>query len=174
MYSVDDKDTVIQLDGVPQSSVGAPCPFVMSDEHTLLLAYIVERADPEWDGTYVRLVGPDTPGESIALVRFTRYRAYMFGPPNDEAFSGHPLASRGLSPYSAVEVHHSSWIRRLERMNAVHPMHRPGLFEDYRHFIFAFHDSTFECVAKDFSVTLHEGTMTSLLPEMGRLLEWSA
>jgi hypothetical protein len=174
MYSVDSKDTVVELEGVPQSSVGAPCPFVMSDEHTLLLAYIIERVDPEWDGTYVRLVGPNTSGESIALVRFNRYSACMFGPPNDEAFSGHPLASRGLSPYSAVEVRDSSWIRRLERVNAVHPMHSPELFEDCRHFIFAFHDSTFECVAKDFTVTIYESTMTSLLPEMGRLLEWSA
>jgi hypothetical protein len=174
MYSVDNKDRVVELQGVPQSSIGAACPFVMSDEHTLLLAYIVERVDPDWDGSYVRMVGPDTPGAAIALVRFTRYSAFMFGPPNDEAFSGHPLASRGLSPYSAVEVQHSSWVRRLERMNAVHPRHSPELFSDCRHFVFAFHDSTFECVARDFTVTIYEGTMTSLLPEMRRLLEWSA
>ncbi len=172
MYSVDSKDKIAKLKGVPQSSVGAPCPFVMSDERTLLLAYIVERIDSEWDGTCVRLVGPETPGESIALARFTRYRAYMFGPPNDEALRGHPLAARGLSPYSAVEVHHSSWIRTLEHMNAVHPMHRPEFFRDYRHFIFAFHDSTFECVAKEFTVTVYEATMASLLPEMQRSLGW--
>lgn len=170
MYSVDDKDTVSELENVPQSSIGAPCPFVMSDEHTLLLAYIVERVDPGWDGTTVRLVGPETPGETIALLRFIRHSAVMFGPPNDEAFSGHPLSARGLSPYSAVEVRHSSWVRRLERMNAVHPQHKPESFARYRHFIFAFHDSTFECVARDFTVTLYEGTMASLLPEMGRLL----
>ena len=64
------------------------------------------RHGPNWDATYVRMVAPDTPGEEIALVRFTRYSAFMFGPPNDEAFSGHPLASRNLSPYLAVEVHH--------------------------------------------------------------------
>ncbi|HEX3625576.1 MAG TPA: hypothetical protein VH280_09130 [Verrucomicrobiae bacterium] len=146
----------------------------MSDERTLLLAYILERIDPEWDGTYVRSVGPETPGESTALVRFTNYRAYMFGSPHDEAFSGHPLAARGLTPYSAVEVHHSSWIRILERMNAVHPNHRPELFKDYRHFIFAFHDSTFECVARNFAVTVYEATMASLLPEMQKSLGWSA
>lgn len=174
MYSVDDKDSVLKLKGVPQSSVGAPCPFVMSDERTLLLAYIVEHVDTNWDGTYVRMVGPNTPGEQIALVRFVRHDAFMFGPPNDEAFHGHPLASRGLKPYSAVEVLHSSWIRRLERMNAVHPRHIPELFKDYRHFIFAFHDSTFECIAKEFSVSVYKSTMKALLPEMERLLQWSA
>jgi len=174
MYSVDAKDMVLGINGVPQSSVGAPFPFVMSDEHTLLLAYFVQRIDPTWDGTYVRIVGPNTTGEMIALVRFTRYSAFMFGPPNDEAFSGHPLASRGLKPYSAVEVRHSSWIRRLERMNAVHPNHKPEHFWDYRHFIFAFHDSTFECIARDFNVTMYEGTMAHLLPEMGKLLDWPA
>jgi hypothetical protein len=174
MYSVDNRDSVVSLDGVPQSSIGAPCPFVMSDEHTLMLAYIIEKVDPNWDGTYVRSVGPNTAGETVALVRFTRYSSFMFGPPNDEAFGGHPLASRGLKPYSAVEVRHSSWIRRLERMNAVHPRHTPALFDGYRHFIFAFHDSTFECVAEDFTIAVHERTMASLLPEMGKLLNWSA
>jgi hypothetical protein len=174
MYSVDDKDAVLGLAGVPQSCVGAPCPFVMSDEHTLLLSYIVEGVDPDWDGTYVRSVGPNTVGGAVALVKFTRYSSFMFGPPNDEAFGGHPLASRGLRPYSAVEVQHSSWIRRLERMNAVHPRHTPELFDGYRHFIFTFHDSTFECIARDFTITVYESTMASLLPEMGRLLNWSA
>lgn len=173
MYSVDEKDQVVKLKGVPQSCVGAPCPFIISDEFALLLAYIVEQVDPKWDGTYVRLVGPDTPGEIIALVRFTSYSAMMFGPPNDEAFSGHPLASRGLSPYSAAEVVHSSWVRRLERMNAVHPQHNPENFEDCRHFVFAFHDSTFECVANGFQVELYEGTMASFLPVFTKLLKWT-
>ena len=85
--------------------------------------------------------------ESAALVRFEFVRAVMFGPPNDEAFSGHPLADRGLPPYGAFEVLESSWIRRLERINAVHPNHRPEHFADDRHFVLAFHDEVFECVA---------------------------
>jgi len=44
MYSVDERDRVIELDGVPQSSVGAPLPIVLSDEHKILLAYIVQDA----------------------------------------------------------------------------------------------------------------------------------
>lgn len=46
----------------------------------------------------------------------------------DEAFRGHPLASRGLHPYAAFRVEDSSWVRRLECMNAVHDSHDPERF----------------------------------------------
>jgi len=171
MYTVDDKDEVVELADVPQSSIGAPLPIVVSDEFTLLLAYIVERVDPDWDGTYVRVVNSDTPGETVAVVRFQRCYASMFGPPNDESFHGHPLASRGLGPYMAAEVMHSSWLRRLERMNSVHEHHEPERFQRYHHFVFAFHDSTFECIADGFSISLHQGTMKSVKGEMVNMID---
>ena len=87
MYSVDSRDTVAPLPDVPQSSLGAPCPIVLTDEHTLILAYyLVERDQATTD-------------DSVALVVFDGYDAMMFGPPNDEALEGHPLAARGLFPY---------------------------------------------------------------------------
>jgi hypothetical protein len=163
MYSVDSKDTVIELADVPQSSVGAPCPMILAGENHLHLAYYIEDRSPGWDGTTVRVVGEGTTGEPVALVEFTHAYAHMFGPPNDEAFSGHPLASRGFRPYAVHEVRDSSWVRRLERMNAVHPCHRPERFARYRHFIFAFHDTTFECVAESFSITVHGGCVAQVL-----------
>jgi hypothetical protein len=172
MYPVDGRDKVIELQGVPQSSVGASLPIVLSDEHRILLAYIVEDAPSDWDGSYVRVVEPNTSGETLALVEFTHYRSFMFGSPNDEAFSGHPLASRGLHPYGAFQIEDSSWIRQLERMNSVHPYHRPERFERLKHFIFAFHDSTFECVAEGFKVSEHESSLESLLSLMQSRLQW--
>ncbi|MDQ3816355.1 MAG: hypothetical protein M3362_01535 [Acidobacteriota bacterium] len=161
---------MIELSDVPQSSVGAPLPIVLSDEHTILLAYIVQAAPSDWDGSYVRVVERDTLGEPLALVEFSLYWSFMFGSPNDEAFEGHPLADRGLHPYGAFEVDGSSWIRQLERMNSVHRYHQPERFERLRHFVFAFHDSTFECVAEGYTVSEHEGSLGSLLPIMqGRL-----
>jgi hypothetical protein len=41
---------VVDLENVPQSSVGAPLPLVLSDEHKILLAYIVQNTPPDWDG----------------------------------------------------------------------------------------------------------------------------
>lgn len=162
MYEVDDRDSVIELRDVPKPDVGAPLPAVVAAEHQLELLYIVAEPDPNWDGTYVNVVGPDSQGQLVARITFERPYAHMFGPPNDEAFSGHPLASRGLSPYAAWEVRDSSWIRTLERMNSVHPYHSAGLFSDFRHFIFAFHDTTFECVAWRYKTEVERGSIASL------------
>lgn len=72
------------------------------------------------------------------------------------------------------EVSHSSWIRRLEKMNSVHPYHRPDAFWKRRHLVFAFHDTTFECVCDGFEVRSARGSIESVVPEMVKLLEWSA
>jgi hypothetical protein len=173
MYEVDHRDEVLKLSGVPQSSIGAPIPFVVSDEHRVVLSYYIQTMDPEWDGRTVRVVGPTNTSEPLAVVRFKGCYAHMFGPPNDEAFKGHPLASRGLSPYGAYEVRQSSWIRRLERMNSIHPQHRPEMFKTRRHLIFAFHDSTFECICDGFDVRISEGSIADAIPGMVKLLEWS-
>lgn len=173
MYQVDHQDEVHELLDVPQSSIGAPIPTIVADEHRVVLAYYLEDdEDPEWDGQNIRLVGPTGVSEPLAIVRFASCYAHMFGPPNDEAFRGHPLASRGLHPYGAFEIHKSSWIRGLERMNSVHDYHRPEEFWKRRHLIFAFHDSTFECVCNGFDVTLSRGSISSAIPRMVKLLNW--
>jgi hypothetical protein len=163
MYSIDDKDAIIVLKDTPQSSVGAPCPMILATEHSLFLAYYLQNTPPDWDGTTVTLIDEQTVGEPVALVKFTQVRAHMFGPPNDEAFGGHPLAPRGLRPYSVNEVRDSSWIRRLERMNAVHPYHKPEHFSHLRHFVFAFHDTTFECIAGGFAISLQKGSVAAVI-----------
>lgn len=162
MYVVDELDTVLQLYDAPCPDAGAPLPVVLCNEHNLFLAYIV--ATQEAGG--IREISPKTSGLPIAIVKFLFYRSYMFGSPNDEAFMGHPLAGRGLQPYAAFEIEQSSWIRQLERMNAIHPNHKPELFASYRHFVFAFHDSTFEVVADSFEVQLMSGSMRSAVSKM--------
>ena len=170
MYDVDSNDSVRELDGVPQSSVGAPVPLVVSDEHRAVVAYYLEDVPPGWDSQSVPVVGPENATEPIAIIQFAQCYAHMFGPPNDEAFSGHPLASRGLHAHGSFEVHHSSWIRRLERMNSVHPHHRSKSFSKRRHLVLAFHDTTFECVCDGFEVRLVQGSISAAVPEMLKLL----
>lgn len=167
MYEVDSLDTVVELRDVPKPDIGAPHPMVVCDGHNLLLAHLVSEPDPTWDGSYVKVVSPESGGMAVACLRFNWPSAHMFGPPNDEAFSGHPLEPRGLHPYAVFEVHNSSWIRKLERMNSVHPRHDQKRFLDgRRHFVFAFHDSTFECVADGFDVEVIRGSMRSALSHM--------
>ena len=84
-------------------------PIILSDEHRILLAYIVQApSDPSPDN-----IAQQVEGEDFALIEFQPYRSFMFGSPNDEAFSGHPLASHGLHPYACFQIEASSWIRRL-------------------------------------------------------------
>lgn len=162
MYMIDDLDTVIELIDVPQCSTGAPCPAIISGEHLLHLAYYLPEQD-DWDGKTVRFENGQRSDERCALVRFHGAYSHMFGPPNDEAFEGHPLYKRGLRPYSVAEVKNSSWIRVLERMNSVHRYHKPASFAAMRHFIFPFHDSTFECVADSFELSIERGFVSDVL-----------
>ncbi len=170
MYQVDERDEVVELRDVPQSSVGAPLPIVLSDEYKILIAYLLQETPENWSGKTVRVVDFETENELIAIVEFSQYHSYMFGAPNDEAFEGHPLQKRGLEPYAVFEIQNSSWIRQLERMNSVHPYHKPERFAKLKHFIFAFHDSTFECVAESFEITIQRGSLKDILPEMQKKL----
>ena len=169
MYQVDEKDEVVSMTNVPQSSVGAPIPMVLSDERKVILAFYLQDTPEHWDGTTIRMVGTES-DELVAIVEFQFCYAHMCGPPNDEAFGGHPLEDRGLTPYGAFEILNSSWIRGLERMNSVHPDHKPAAFSDRHHYIFSFHDSTFECIADGFEVTETMGSMRSILPLMSKKL----
>jgi len=114
------------LETVPQPDAGAPVPALVADESRVELAFITRR------------IRPSDP-ESIAVAAFVRPYAHMFGPPNDEAFDGHPLAGRGLHPYGVFRIDNSSWIHRLERMNAVHEHHSAAAFAELTHYVFAFH-----------------------------------
>ena len=63
---------------------------------------------------------------------------------------GHPLIKNGLKYYSVHKVMNSSWIAELEKQNSVHPQHNKDFFlTDKHHYIFTFHDSTFELIATE-------------------------
>lgn len=176
MYQADKRDRVVELKDIPQSSIGAPIPVVIAAEHFTAVAFYLQNFDPDWDGTTVKVVGVNSDEEPIVIVRFNSCYAQLFGPPNDEAISGHPLHTRGLEPYANFEVEDSSWLRALEKMNSVHPYHNPKHFMDgKRHFILAFHDSVFECLAKDYTVETTFGSIRDVAIRLGgELGEWSA
>jgi hypothetical protein len=110
------------------------------------------------------MVGVESSKEPAAVISFDRPSIHTFGPPNDEAFSGHRLASKGLRPYGAFEILNSQWIRQLEKVNSVHPRHDPIRYmEGKRHFILTFHDSTFECVARSYSIAYARASIKELL-----------
>jgi hypothetical protein len=169
MYDVDDKDRVVRLADVPQSDIGAPMPLVFSDEGRIVLAYYGDESSPKWN-EFPRIVGHIGGSEPVALLRFIGCDSYMFGVPNDEALAGHPLASRGLKSYGVFRIEDSSWIRRLERMNSVHPLHKPESYQGLQHLIFTFHDTTFECICETFDVRTAWGSIGALTETMLKLL----
>ena len=170
MYTIDERDSVVKIEGFPQSSIGAPIPIVISDEFVAVVAFHLQDTPDDWDGKTIRIITVETEGEPIALARFFRVHSLMFGLPNDEAFDGHPLANRGLTPYGAFLIENSSWIRQLEKMNSVHPHHTPERFKQLKHYVLTFHDSTFECVAESYSIEAHKGSMRGVIPRMIDLL----
>ena len=171
MYQVDEKDRVFRLTDIPQSSVGAPIPIVISEELCTTVAFYGQTFDPDWDGTTVRIIDANADDEPIVIVRFSLCYAHQFGAPNDEAFEGHPLHERGLEPYSNFEIVNSSWLRQLEKMNSVHPYHdKESFLNEQRHFVLAFHDSTFECIARDYTVETTFGSIADVAVLLSRQL----
>jgi hypothetical protein len=169
MYEVDGDDRAIAIEGIPASSPGAPLPIVMANEHVVVLAYLASNPDPDWDGTYVRVVDDDSL-EPAVVVRFDRPSAHMLGPPNDETLHGHPLWNRGLSFYGIFRVEHSSWIRGLRAINSVHDQANSKAFSEQTHFIFTFHDTTFECIAASITAQVHPGPLTEVTNTMRQML----
>jgi hypothetical protein len=146
VYPIDERDKVFELPDVPKPCGGAPMPLVVADEDVLLLSYFVmQSASAQTEQK-----------ASIATIRFDRALMHLLGPPNDEAIKGHPLWKRGLDSYCMYRVDESSLIRRLAAMNYVHPRNNPALYDDFHHYVFTFHDSTFECVAQSYASVIDE------------------
>ncbi len=154
----------VPLEFPVQWSIGAPLPHVISNDYRTFLTFIVKEADPAWDGTYVTVRSPDNEETlPLALVEFHRCFSTKLGAPNDEVLKGHPLSGRGLGGYSAQRVENSPWIAELETINKVHRAYDPETWRKLNHYIFWFHDSTFECVAETFTVEVFHESMAQIL-----------
>ncbi len=100
---------------------------------------------------------------SLCLVTFKNCVSAKLGHPNDEAQCGHPLAGRGLEGYTAQIVKNSPWLKEVAKTNSAHPNDRPDMWASLNHYVFWFHDSTFECLAKSYEVEVSSETMPELL-----------
>jgi hypothetical protein len=150
---------------------GAPMPQVLSDGSTAtLLCYASDDRDGARDRQEPKSVA--VKGAS-RLIRFTfdSCSSIRFGAPNDEVLHGHPLYGRGLQFYQAHIVRNSPWITELNAINSAHSRYLGPSART--HFLFAFHDETFEAVADDVQVEEFEGSMSSaLIDEAARQTSW--
>jgi hypothetical protein len=147
------EETAAALYWTPKWDVGAPEPHVLCSGWKTLLLYFIAEHDPDWDGSYVQVVDPASDEvRPIALVEFEDCYAVKFGGPNDEVLHGHPLNGRGLAYYGAHDIKNSRWMEEERRIQSVHEMHVPATWNERRHFLFAFHDQTVECIATGYRV----------------------
>ncbi len=128
--------SVKELDLSFEMDVGAPNPMIFSDESDLLvLFYVSGQKDTE-----------------MTLALFRNYASYKFGLPREDCIPNHPLYKYGLERFGFFEAGDSSWIKEIKKINKEDHAFSKEYFDNLKHYIFTFHDSTFECVSKDFSI----------------------
>jgi hypothetical protein len=110
MYSVDEKDRVVPIKDIPQSSIGAPIPIVLSDEFVTIVAFYLENMSDGWDGTSVRVVGKETEGEPLY------HKPEIFLARKHYALSFHDSTFECVADGYIVELHESSVKKILPRM----------------------------------------------------------
>ncbi|MEO1247808.1 MAG: hypothetical protein AAFX56_19180 [Pseudomonadota bacterium] len=159
-----DEPHAVPCDFPVQWDVGAPLPFLLCSDNQTFLTFYAGRSDPDWDGTYVNVVDPGSPmPASLCLVSFKACASAKLGHPNDEVLSGHPLSGRGVDGYTAQIVKNSPWLAEVAKTNSAHRYDRPERWEALNHYVFWFHDSTFECLAESYDVETTSEPMPDLL-----------
>jgi len=162
----------IPLDFPVEWDKGAPSPHVITNDERTLLSFLVSHVDPYWEGKYIRAKNTNAEfAQTLALVEFKGDSAVKLGSPNDEVFEGHPLYGRGLEGYTAQIVVNSPWIAEIEAINKVHTLYNPERWRKRKHYIFWFHDSTFECIAESFTLELYQESMYQMLTRIIDRLE---
>ena len=132
-------DKVVLLDSVPHPAADAAEPFIVASDRRVILAYPIAEADFERFGPF------DPDDDPFCTVLFPDCVFHRLGPPGDNDLEIHPLASQGLLGHSVHEVVNSSLAAEIAELVSA-----AGLAP--RHFVVTFQDSTFECVASDFTV----------------------
>lgn len=165
------EEYAVTIDFPVRWSAGAPLPHVLANDWCVFVIFYVAVTDPNWDGTYVKVVQPDDrTTETLAVVEFQRPECIKFGSPNDEVFHGHPLYGKGMEPYRAQIIENSKWISEIEAINKVHDNYDSEHWRKLKHYVLWFHDTTFECLARRYEVEVFQESMGSLMDKVAKRL----
>ncbi|SMG51158.1 hypothetical protein [Paraburkholderia susongensis] len=139
------EDEVVLLDSAPHPAADTAEPFLVASDRRVVLTYPIAEADFERFGPF------DPDDDPFCAVLFPGTVFHRLGPPGDEDLGIHPLTAQGLRGYSAHEVVNSSLCAEIA---AVPPGAMPvaTAAPARRHFVITFGESTFECVASDYTV----------------------
>ena len=136
-------EEIVELDVgcTPEAAVSGPV-LLQTDYSTVLTFNAMRKSER---GEYL--------DAGTAVVEFENCSVTKFGYPNDEAWSGIPR-TRVLS-YGFYEVLNSAWKAELAELNR-HSFPETRTLNG-RHLLILFHESSFECIARDFKIeTSHE------------------
>ncbi|MFN3650974.1 MAG: hypothetical protein ACK47B_15470 [Armatimonadota bacterium] len=163
------EEYAVPLDFPVEWDVGAPLPHLLRSDYRTLLSFYAR--EPVRDESAIKISTATDPDEELlAVVEFTGCVSAKLGSPNDEVQNGHALYRRGLDSYTAQRVVHSRWLAELEAINSVHACYNPARWAELSHYVFWFHDTTFECIAKSYTVELHRESLAAMLERMCRRL----
>ncbi len=137
-----DQITELDFGYLPEAAVSGA--VLIETEQSTFLTFNVTRLMA--DGYHRENAG-------TALVEFPFCIRTQFGHPNDEARWKHPRYSK-FETYGIYEVLNSSWIAQIRADNLFSFPDVPTWGNRLRHFVFTFHDSTFECVAVDLKLEI--------------------
>ncbi len=159
-----EEEYAVPCDFPVQWDAGAPIPLLITKVLRTFLLFHIRVFDPNWDGTYVNIQDPaNANADPMALVEFERCVSAKLGAPNDEVLEGHPLFGKGQESYTAQLVHNSKWLAELENINKVHSGYKADRWRNRNHYIFWFHDNTFECIAQSYKVEVFHETLAQIL-----------
>ncbi|RYV00650.1 hypothetical protein SOPP22_17750 [Shewanella sp. OPT22] len=133
------RDTKLILieDTFPEIMVGAPCPMIFADENVVYLSYY----DVEDD---------------VALIKFDHCFEFRMGMPGEDEISKSPYCGLGLLNFETHYVKNSPWLNELEsKYKVISDFSRND--RKYIHYVFTFHDRTFECISSGYSVEKYTG-----------------
>ena len=130
---------------VPEAAVSEPAFF--QTERASLLTFSAVREKANWrreDAGY-------------GLVEIVHCCTSSFGGPGDEDIEKDPA-------YGVFEIVNSRWKRLLSEHGGLYFPGTPG--PGQRHFVFTFHDSTFQCIASDLRCMTLEPPFENVLAEV--------
>jgi hypothetical protein len=161
----------VPLEFSAQWDIGAPLPYLLQNDYKTFLLFLLADTQPWYDGSFVTIVSPgDANPSNMAIVEFKGCVCSKMGTPNDEVYEGHPLHGKGFVGYRPLRVVNSEWVKELETVNSVHRQYRPERWRTLGHYVFGFHDCTFECVAQSFAVEKMATTIPAALAAICRRL----
>ena len=104
----------------------------------------------------------------VVVFRSSTVIQIRYGHPNDEAYPGRPLYDKGLSEIGIAEVEGSDWLRDVIKINMRVFPNSETIFNDVRHHVFPFKETTLEVLWREFEFEVVQATCDEIALDLIR------